>query len=110
LNDIFYLSTGRGSQKERNLAVNPRCIVLPENALEAVVVQGLARKVSGRSRIREASKQYKAKYREELDPKLGPVFAVEPRLAFVLIGTPEDFAGTATRWRFEDRSVPGPKG
>ena len=45
LANVFYFSTGRNSQKSRNLQANPNCVVCNELANEAVIVEGIAREV-----------------------------------------------------------------
>ncbi len=95
----FYFSTGRRSVKARNLARNPRCVVCFDDRRQQLVLEGAARRVTSRARIRAAGVPYRKKYALALDPKLGPVFAVRPRRAFAFT---EDahFYSTATRWRF----------
>jgi len=101
LDKKFYFSTGRNSRKARNLAVNPKCVVSTERANEAVIVEGIAEETPRPSRLRKAARAYKKKYDWELDPSLGPIFVVRPRVAFGFIENPGEFTGTATRWRFE---------
>ena len=75
------------------------CIVCNENAEEAVIVEGIACKLTDGKIPQQAFTDYKAKYGWELDPKLGPVFEVRLRVAFAL---PEkQFPKGVTRWKFE---------
>src|SRR5262245_23576304 len=105
VDDVFYFSTGRQSRKSRNLTANPRCVVATEAPAEPVVVQGLATEVMDRAVVARLSPVYKAKYDWELDPELGPVYAVEPRVAFGLVEG--QMTETATRWVFdENRAQP----
>jgi hypothetical protein len=53
LDGFFIFSTGRQSRKARNLAANPKCVICNELAHEAVVVEGIARRVRKRSRLRK---------------------------------------------------------
>jgi hypothetical protein len=46
----------------------------------------------------EAAEFYKAKYKYDLDPAMGSVFAVTPKVAFGLIEY--QMTKTATRWSF----------
>jgi hypothetical protein len=46
LNGAGYCSTGTKTRKAQNLAKNPYCTVCTENAEEAVIFEGVARKVS----------------------------------------------------------------
>jgi nitroimidazol reductase NimA-like FMN-containing flavoprotein (pyridoxamine 5'-phosphate oxidase superfamily) len=100
VNDTFYFSTGRTSRKARNLRENPNCVVCPENASEAVVVEGIAKKLTAASVPAGVKRAYKAKYDWALDPALGPIFAVRPRIAFGFIEANDEFTATATRWVF----------
>jgi hypothetical protein len=97
--DVFYFSTGRKSRKARNLARNPRCVVCNERADEAVIVEGVAREVTSEARLARLAAPYHAKYRPwKLDPDMGPVYAVRPRVVFGMYE--KRFAAAATRWRF----------
>jgi pyridoxamine 5'-phosphate oxidase-like protein len=92
----FYFSTGRQSRKARNLAVNRACIVGTERADEAVVVEGNAVEITDAARFKTLGVTYQRKYRPwKLDPSLGPVFEVEPRVIF---GLREKTFKNATRW------------
>ena len=97
--DVFYFSTGRKSRKARNLARNPYCVVCNEQADQAVIVEGVARKVTNGARLLRLSAPYHAKYKPwKLDPEMGPVYAVRPRVAFAMYE--KRFVEAATRWRF----------
>lgn len=100
VNDKFYFSTGARSRKARNLANNPRCVVCTERADKAVIVEGIARKVRSSSIPRRVMSEYSRKYKSELDPKLGPIYAVRPSVAFGFIEAADEFSGAATRWAF----------
>lgn len=92
----FYFSTGRQSRKARNLAVNRACIVATERADEAVIVEGTAVEVTDAARFSTLGVPYQRKYRPwKLDPSLGPVFEVVPRVIF---GMREKTFKNATRW------------
>ncbi len=102
VDDTLYFSTGRRTRKARNVARNPRCAIGVERGIEAVIVEGIVRRVTRRARIRQLSARYKKKYGMGLDPRIGGVYAVEPRVVFAFIENEKDFPGTATRWRFRD--------
>jgi len=95
----LYFSTGAQSRKARNLAVNPHCVVATEKAHEAVIVEGEAAPVTDGEVIRSAALHYARKYKPwKLDPNMGPIFEVRPRVAF---GLREKTFKSATRWIFD---------
>ncbi len=99
LDSAYYFSTSATSRKGRNLQQNPRCNVCTENAEEAVIVEGVARKLDDDKIPQQAFTDYKAKYGWELDPKMGPVYEVRPKTVFAM---PEkQFPKGVTRWKFE---------
>jgi nitroimidazol reductase NimA-like FMN-containing flavoprotein (pyridoxamine 5'-phosphate oxidase superfamily) len=99
LDGAFYFSTGRRSRKARNLARNPRCIVCSERAEAAVIVEGMAREVKDRPGQARLAGPYHRKYTPwKLDPEMGPIYAVRPRVAFGMYE--RRFVQAATRWRF----------
>jgi general stress protein 26 len=94
----FYFSTGAQSRKARNLAGNTSCVVCTDTPAEAVVVEGTASTVDDVSRITELSSHYARKYKGfTLDPKLGPIFEVSPKVVF---GLREKTFKSTTRWIF----------
>jgi nitroimidazol reductase NimA-like FMN-containing flavoprotein (pyridoxamine 5'-phosphate oxidase superfamily) len=101
LDGAFYFSTGGRSRKARNLAADSRCVVCPERADEAVVLEGEAQEVADPSRLRRFIDVYKAKYDWEVEPSQGPIYAVRPRVVFGFIEHADDFPGSATRWTFD---------
>ncbi len=97
----FYFSTGRQSRKGRNLAVNPHCVVCTDRAEAAAVVEGIAQEVTDMARVKSLDEAYHRKYKPwHLDPKLGPVFVVRPKVVFGLYE--EKFVESATRWTFSE--------
>jgi len=98
----FYFSTGATSRKARNLAANPSCVICTEKSAEAVIVEGAAAVVSDRARIDAVAPFYAKKYKPwTLDPKMGPIFEVRPRVAF---GLREKTFKAMTRWVFREPS------
>jgi nitroimidazol reductase NimA-like FMN-containing flavoprotein (pyridoxamine 5'-phosphate oxidase superfamily) len=94
----FYFSTGAKSRKARNLAANTSCVVCTDNPAEAVIVEGTASPLDDGARIAELSPHYAKKYKSfALDPKMGPIFEVHPRVAF---GLREKTFKSTTRWIF----------
>ena len=98
----FYFSTGSNTRKARNLAANPRCVVCSECADEAIIVEGVAKEVTAQSLPPRFKDAYFEKYKWNVDPSEGGIYAVRPHVAFAFIENAEDFAGAATRWRFSD--------
>jgi len=99
LDGAYYFSTNSKSRKARNFERNPHCVLCSENAEEAVILEGVARKVPDKDIPPQAFVDYMAKYGWELDPKRGPVFEVRPKTAFAM---PEkQFPTGVTRWKFE---------
>jgi hypothetical protein len=108
LHDRFSFATSADSRKGRNLAVNPHCIVCPEQTTEAVILEGVATPVTDVAAIRQFAEAYAAKYGEEIDTGLFRVYSVRPVVAFATLSDAEEFPATATRWRFTDPSSSGP--
>lgn len=100
LDGAFWFSTGRQSRKARNLAAIRHCVVCPERGEEAVVLEGEAVEIVDRTAFRRFAENYYAKYKWKVEPEMGPVFAVRPRVAFGLIEAGDKFTTTATRWTF----------
>ena len=95
VNGAWYCSTGAGSRKGQNLAANPRCVVCNEDAAEAVIVEGVARRLPDSEIPPQVPVDYRAKYGWELE---GSVFEVRPRVVFAM---PEkQFPAGVTRWTF----------
>lgn len=99
LDDCLYFSTGGSSRKARNLAKNPRCTVTTEAAAEAVIVDGAA-EMADKTTLGPFHAAYKEKYDWDMSTNEGPIFIVRPSVAFAFIEAPDEFAATATRWRF----------
>jgi len=99
LTNIFYFSTGRESQKSRNLRANPNCVVCNELAQEAVVVEGMAREVREAAMRKRFFRLYERKYDFDMSPYQDePIWAVRPVKVF---GLDEKLTlNRATRWRF----------
>jgi nitroimidazol reductase NimA-like FMN-containing flavoprotein (pyridoxamine 5'-phosphate oxidase superfamily) len=102
LSNKFYFSTGRRSRKSRNLKMNPGCVICPDGAGEAVIMEGRAEELRDSTVRRQVRKVYKKKYDSDLDSySAEPIYAVEPRVVFGLIESPHKIRGNPTRWRFE---------
>ncbi len=103
LDDVFCFSTGRQSRKARNLAVNPGCVVCPEGAGEAVVLEGEAREFKRSALLRWFIVAYWEKYKWKIEESNGPFYAVRPRVVFGLVENPGEHRGNPTRWQFAYR-------
>lgn len=102
MDGAFCFSTGGRSRKAQNLVADARCVVCPEGAEEAVVLEGVAEQVTDRAAISQILSVYTDKYDSGFpDPEENPVFAVRPQRVFGLIEHEASFSGSATRWRFE---------
>jgi PPOX class probable F420-dependent enzyme len=99
LDGTFYFSTGPRSQKARNLARSPRCVVCPERADEAVILEGVAEEITDPSLLKRFREVYEAKYQWDMDTSAGGIYVVRPLVAFAFRET-NDFLGSATRWHF----------
>ena len=104
LGDGFYFSTGKNTRKAQNLAANPSCVVCAKCAEEAIIVEGVVEQVDDPSVYARFADAYKAKYDWPVEQATAPACAVRPQVAFAFIENADDFAGTATRWRFPDGS------
>lgn len=98
-------STGSKSQKARNLAANPNCVVCTEHAHEAVIVEGVA-EIADVAARRKLIPAYERKYKFDLstmkDDMLSmkePVFAVRPHVVFAM--WEKHFQSKSTRWKFD---------
>ena len=99
LANVFYFSTGRNSQKSRNLQANPICVVCNELANEAVIVEGIAREVREAAQRKRFFRLYERKYKFDMSPyKQETIWAVRPAKVF---GLDEKLTlNRATRWKF----------
>jgi nitroimidazol reductase NimA-like FMN-containing flavoprotein (pyridoxamine 5'-phosphate oxidase superfamily) len=102
VDDAFYFSTGRKSRKSRNLSVNANCVVCPEGAVEATILEGIAEEVTEPSVLRRFAGEYKKKYDWDMEGNEGPVYAVRPRVVFGFIEESTEVQGNPTRWLFDN--------
>ncbi|HEX8804933.1 MAG TPA: hypothetical protein VF743_12095, partial [Acidimicrobiales bacterium] len=87
------------SRKARNLAADPRCVVTPERADEAVVVEGVATRVTDPAAVERVADAYRAKYGSGFpDPADNPLLAVRPTRAFGVVEEEPGFTTRTTRW------------
>jgi len=96
----FFFSTGRDSRKARNLGSNPSCVVCTERTAEVAIVEGTAATISDEATLKALAPVYHRKYKPwKLDPEMGPIFGVTPRVVF---GLREKTFKAMTRWRFDE--------
>lgn len=108
----FYLTSGPGTQKSRNLAANPNCVLSMALPGLDLVVEGRAVKVTDQATLERLAKRYAdqgwparasdgALTAEFSAPSAGPppwyLYEVTPLLAFG-VATAQPYG--ATRWRF----------
>jgi pyridoxine/pyridoxamine 5'-phosphate oxidase len=98
LDDTFQFSTGKTSRKAKNLAADPRCVVCPEGAEEAIVVEGVAEDLAQEPLRRRFFEAYEAKYGMDVSTMGEPLYLVKPRRVFGQIE--KTFTKSATRWQF----------
>lgn len=101
--EAFWFSSGGASRKVRNLRADPRCTVAVEDALDPVVLEGVA-EVRGQEQDRRRflialNAKYDTDYGLDfLDGVSALCLRVRPIAAFGL--RQQDFAGSPTRWTF----------
>ena len=100
IEDVFHFSTATGSRKARNLAGNPYCVIHPESADEAVIVEGVVEVVEDEAALAPFRETYSRKYGMDPTQIPGTIYAVRPRIVFGFIEKAEEFPTTATRWIF----------
>ena len=101
IDDAVWFSSSPGSRRARNLALDARCAVTTDNALEPVVVEGVAVRVDDRAAVQTFTDAINAKYDEQIAVDFfaeNALFAVRPKVVLALIEA--DFAGSPTRWQF----------
>ncbi|HZU21199.1 MAG TPA: pyridoxamine 5'-phosphate oxidase family protein [Terriglobales bacterium] len=97
----FFFSSGKESQKAKNLASNPNCALATGDADEAVIVEGTVTLVTDRDLLQRFETAVAAKYNFEMSGYAEePVYVLAPEKAFGLVES--DFVNSATRWTFRD--------
>jgi general stress protein 26 len=95
----FWFGTGSQTQKARNLAKNPNCVVGTQNAAEAVILEGVAELVTDADLKQKLEPPSLHKYGMRGGDGSEPVYRVKPRRVFGLVE--KTFPKTATRWTFD---------
>lgn len=102
----FAFSCGPRSRKARNLTADPRSVVMIDDTVECVSMEGRATTVDVGERQARWIERYLAKYRS-ISPDLDAAFLrdnliveFEPERAFAVIEREYEFSTRATRWTF----------
>jgi hypothetical protein len=95
----FWFGTGSKTQKARNLAKNPNCIVGTQNAAEAVILEGVAELITDRAIAKKLEPASLSKYKMSGGDGSEPLYRVRSSRVFGLIE--KTFPKTATRWMFD---------
>jgi hypothetical protein len=80
----FWFGTGSKTQKARNLAKNPNCIVGTQNAAEAVILEGVAELMTDPAIGRKLEPTSLSKYGMSGGDGSGPLYRVRPSRVFGL--------------------------
>jgi PPOX class probable F420-dependent enzyme len=106
----FAFSCSLRARKARNLAANPRAVVMVDDTVECVSVEGRAAPVPDDERRAQWIERYLRKY-QPISPELSADFLgrnvmVEfgAERAFAVIEREEEFSTRPTRWVFEARN------
>jgi nitroimidazol reductase NimA-like FMN-containing flavoprotein (pyridoxamine 5'-phosphate oxidase superfamily) len=101
--EALWFSSSVESRKIANLRRDPRCVVATEDAVDPVIMDGVAKVISDEECISWFLNAMNSKYSTDygpdfLDPTKNATVRIEPETAFALLG--QDFTGSPTRWRF----------
>ena len=98
----FTFGTDAKSRKARNLEGNPKIVVHLENGDEAVILEGLAEKVTEAGFLDRFADAYKVKYefRPDLNDDATATYTLVPSVVFAWMEA--NFPQTATRWVFPE--------
>jgi hypothetical protein len=101
VDDALIFSTGGASVKGRNIAARPSIVAHLESGDDAVVLEGVAERLTDADLLARFVEAYDAKYqiRPDTADDTSPVYALRPSVAFGWLE--RDFPKTATRWMFE---------
>jgi PPOX class probable F420-dependent enzyme len=98
-----WFSSSRSSRKARNLDADPRATITTDNAVDPVVLEGVAELVADLDRLASFVAAVNGKYGTDystdfFDPATNACFRLGPRVVFGLASA--DFTGSPTRWSF----------
>jgi len=102
----FAFSCSPRARKARNLADNPCAVIMTDDTVECLSIEGRAAPVQGEERQAQWIERYLAKYRP-ISPDISADFLRRhlmlefvPERAFAVIEREEEFSTRATRWVF----------
>jgi hypothetical protein len=102
----FAFSCSPRARKARNLAANPQAVIMTDDTVECLSVEGRARPVLEEQRREQWIGRYLAKYRP-ISADISADFLrrhllleFRPERAFAVIEREEEFSTRATRWLF----------
>jgi PPOX class probable F420-dependent enzyme len=98
LDDALWFSSGRESQKSRNLERDPRCVVHLESGDDVVVLDGDVSEEGDADAFARFADVYEQKYAYRPTADLGAVYVFRPRSAYTWHES--DFPKSAARWVF----------
>jgi hypothetical protein len=102
LGDALWFSSGRESQKSKNLERDSRCVIHLESGDDVVVLEGEAFENRDSERFERFADAYEQKYAYRVTPELGAVYEFRPRAAYTW--RERDFPKSAARWVFRSTS------
>ena len=104
----FAFSCGPRARKARNLAANPQAVVMIDDTVECLSLEGRAEPVGEEQRREQWTLRYLAKY-QPMAPDLNADFLrvhlmleFVPERAFAVIEREAEFSTRATRWVFSE--------
>jgi len=97
--DGIVLSTGGRSCEARNLDTDRRCVVTTEDASEAVIVEGVAERITDTDELARLLASHESTYGAGWPaPAANPVLRVRARVVFAVCEDEARFTTTPTRW------------
>lgn len=106
----FAFSCGPRARKARNIAANPLAVIMTDDTVECLSLEGRAQTIQDPVRRRQWTERYLAKY-QPISPDTSAEFLgqnligeFEPDRAFAVIEREEEFSTRATRWVFDSRT------
>ncbi len=89
--------------------MNPNCVVCPETASQAVIMEGVAREVKDSNLLQRFGAVYRKKYDWDmgnLENSKDPIYAIRPMAVFGFVENSKRIKGNPTRWKLTRRPRP----